>query len=355
MKKSVVCLAALLVCILCTGCKKSPQIALITDSGTVSDGSFNESAWDGVVAYGLEHEINYAYYQPKKPEKAEYLKSIKKAIKKGAKIIVCSGHLHETSIFEAQKMYPGTHFILVDGTVHNEDYTDYSIGENVMPIHFNEEQAGFLAGYAAVRDGYTRLGFMGGEMEEGVIRFGYGFVQGADYAAIETGNQIEVKYAYSGTFEESEAVHNLVCGWYESGTEVIFAAGNAMGRSVMRAAEHYEHAKVIGVDIDQSSVSGDVITSAVKQFGNAVYQGIDDHYNDRFNGGMVTYMNAANDGIGLVMENSRFRKFTKEDYARIYAKLSDGSIQPYAQTNIGTTEELMTVNMTIDYQTMPQE
>lgn len=325
---------------------------MITDVGTIEDGSFNQGAWEGIKRYGDEHDIKYTYYQPKDATVEEYLETIKKATNNGAKLIVCPGILPEVAVFEAQTRFPKTKFILLDGIVHNSDYTDYTIGENVMPISFREEQAGFLAGYAAVRDGYTRLGFMGGDPEDSVIRFGYGFVQGADYAAIEIGSQVDIEYAYSGTFLPSDDVHNKCCEWYEHGTQIIFAAGGEMGESVMKAAEHYEGTYVIGVDVDQSYLSDKVVTSALKQLSNAVYNGIDSYYNDNFNGGMVTYMGADNDGIGLEMDNSKFTQFTKADYEAIMAKLKDGSVEPYAETNVGTTEELMMVNINVDYQSI---
>ncbi|MBP5383690.1 MAG: BMP family ABC transporter substrate-binding protein [Lachnospiraceae bacterium] len=355
MKKKFLLTAALLMLILLCGCsEKKGSVALITDVGTVEDGSYNQGAWEGIKEYCDEQEvpIPYAYYQPKEAMRDSYLEAIDQAVSDGATLIVCPGYLPEEAVYVAQKEYSKIRFILLDGVVHNADLTDYTIKKNVMQIVFAEEQAGFLAGYAAVRDGYTHLGFIGGEAEDSVIRFGYGFVQGADYAAIEMGRQVEIRYTYAGTYFESADVLSYASDAYSMGTEVIFACGGAMGRSVMDAAEACG-GKVIGVDVDQSEESPTVITSALKNLSHSVYNGVSDYMNDRFKGGVTTTMNASNNGIGLAMENSQFRNFTKEDYDAIYTRLINASIEPYAQTNDGTTDDLLLVNTTVLYEVFP--
>ncbi|MBO4902617.1 MAG: BMP family ABC transporter substrate-binding protein [Lachnospiraceae bacterium] len=352
MKRKIMIAACLVFAMLSAGCSdKKGSVALITDVGTVEDGSYNQGAWEGIVEYCEEAEIPHTFYQPKEALKESYLDSIDEAVKAGAKLIVCPGYLPEEAVFTAQKEYSKVNFILLDGEVHNADYTDMTVKKNVMQIVFAEEQAGFLAGYAAVRDGYTRLGFIGGEPEDAVIRFGYGYVQGADYAAIEMGRQVEIKYTYAGTYFEDAHVVEMSSEWYTMGTEVIFACGGAMGRSVMMAAEQ-NGGKVIGVDVDQSEESDTVITSALKNLSHSVYNGVSDYYNDRFKGGITTKMNASNNGIGLEMENSDFRNFTKEDYDAIYTKLMNASVEPYAATNDGTTADLMLVNTTVLYEAL---
>lgn len=330
------------------------ELALITDVGTVEDGSFNQGAWEGVKQYAEQNGIGCRYYQPKEAATNVYMDTIKTAVKNGAKLIVCPGYLPEEAVYQAQDKYPKVNFILLDGTPHNADYTDNKINENVMPILFEENQSGFLAGYAAVRDGYTHLGFMGGVAEEPVIRYGYGFVQGADYAAIEMGVNVDIKYCYTDTFLESPKVNDMASSWYEQGTEVIFACGAAMGRSVMSAAEaSAAEAKVIGVDVDQSKESPTVITSAMKMLSNAVYSGIKDYYNNSFRGGEITVLAAKNGGVGLPIENSDFRTFSEAEYDAIFTKLVEEEIVPYASTDVGTTDDLTLVNTVVAY--LPME
>lgn len=352
MKKKILMIAALLLTTTLIGCgSDKAEIVLITDVGTIEDGSYNQGAWEGIKKFGDEHEVKYEYYQPKEASLNSYLSTIKKAVSDGAKLIICPGYLPEEAVYYAQTEYPKVNFILLDGSVHNSDYSDMTVKDNVMQIRFAEEQAGFLAGYSAVRDGYTRLGFIGGEAEDSVIRFGYGFVQGADYAAIELGTQVDLKYMYSGTYFESNEVNNTARDWYQMGTQVIFACGGAMGRSVMRAAEDLD-CKVIGVDVDQSQESHSVITSSLKNLSGAVYEGITDYYNETFRGGSTTTMTAQNNGIGLAMETSKFNIFSENEYTNILKLMANGSVVPYGETNVGTTDDLMLVNTTVTYQVM---
>ena len=336
------------------GCGKGIDIGFITDMGTVNDESFNQGTYEGVVRFTEDTDRICKVYEPDGATKEDYLKNIKQAIKDGAEVIVCPGSLFEEAIFTAQKKYPKVEFILVDGQPHNEDGSDYTIMENTTPIIFAEEQAGFLAGYAAVRDGNTDLGFVGGTNQPSVVRFGYGFVQGADYAAIEMGINVSVRYCYANTFLESEDVKMMTSAWYKGGTKVIFACGGAMGKSIIAAAEE-NGGKVIGVDIDQSKASETIITSAKKELGNAVYTGLSNYYDETFTGGTLYEMDAANEGVGLEMENARFDSFTQEEYDTIYARLVSGSIVPYSATDFGNTSDLELVSTEVYYMEMKND
>lgn len=351
-------LSVLLLGLALTGCteeeaveeksEEQAEIVLITDYGTINDGSYNQGAWEGISTYCEESGVSSNYFQPEDTDKDSYLKEIKKAADNGAKIIVCNGYMTEEAIFEAQNKYSDINFILLDGIPHNEDYSDTTIAPNVMAISFAEEQAGFLAGYSAVREGNTGLGFMGGKPAESVIRYGYGFVQGADYAAIEMGVDVHVRYIYTDTFSEDGVVEEMAGAWFNDDTQVIFACGGEMGRSVMRAAERCS-GKVIGVDVDQSSESETVITSAVKCLDKAVYDGISSVYAGTFAGGDVTVLTAAEEAVKLPMETSRFEKFDNDAYERLYTHLVDGLIYPYDGTDVGTTQELNLVNTEVSY------
>ena len=249
------------------------ELALVTDLGTIDDKSFNQGAWEGLKKYAEENSISYKYYQPQEGTTDSYLETIGLAIEGGAKLVVCPGFLFEEPIYLAQDKYPDVHFILLDGEPHDADY-NYKTNDNVMPILFQEDQAGFLAGYAVVKDGYTKLGFMGGMAVPAVIRFGYGFVQGAEFAAEEDGiTGLEIMYNYTGAFSATPEAQSMAASWYQNGTEVIFGCGGAVGNSVMAAAQE-KNAKVIGVDVDQSAESETVITSAMKLLSNSVYDAV---------------------------------------------------------------------------------
>ncbi|WP_077611940.1 BMP family lipoprotein [Clostridium sp. Marseille-P2415] len=317
------------------------DLALVTDLGTIDDKSFNQGAWEGMKKYAEENGISYKYYQPQEGTTDSYLETIGLAIEGGAKLVVCPGYLFEEPIFLAQDQYKDVHFILLDGEPHNADYSEYRTEANVMPILFKEDEPGFLAGYAAVKDGNTKLGFLGGMAVPAVIHFGYGFAEGADFAAKEMGiDSIEIMYNYTGAFAATPEAQSMAASWYQNGTEVIFGCGGAVGNSVMAAAEE-KSAKVIGVDVDQSYESGTVITSAMKQLSVSVYDGVKAFYDNAFPGGKTSIFSAKNDGIGLPLETSKFTKFTKEDYDKIYAQLKEGKIelvQPSQDNNNPTVD-----------------
>ena len=341
-------ISLLLMTLALTGCKRGTDIAFVTDMGTVNDGSFNQGSYEGVERYTEDTDKTCKVYEPDGATTADYLKYIKMAVKDGADVVVCAGSLFEEAVFTAQKKYPFVEFILIDGVPHNESGKDTTIKKNTIPIVFAEEQAGFLAGYAAVKEGYRSLGFIGGSNKDTIIGFGYGFVQGADYAAIETGETVAIRYCYANTYLESDDVKNMSAAWFKGGTQVIFACGGSMGRSVFAAAEEND-GRVIGVDIDQSQVSDKVITSAEKMLGNAVYDTLSAYYNETAKGGSVYEMNAANGGIGLEMENARFKNFTREDYDTVYERLINGNIIPYRASEYGNTSDLELVSTEVYY------
>lgn len=325
------------------------EIAMITDVGTIDDKSFNQGTWEGVVAYAEENGVSHKYYKPTEQSTDAYLAAIQLAVEGGAKVVVTPGFLFEEPIYLAQELYPEVNFILIDGTPHNADYSDFRTDPNTVGIFFAEEQSGYLAGYAAVKDGYTKLGFMGGMAVPAVVRFGYGFVQGAEDAAKELGlTSVDVKYHYTGGFDATPEVQTLATSWYAEGTEVIFACGGAVGFSVMSAAEASD-GKVIGVDVDQSAESETVITSATKGLAAAVQEALAEYYAGSFPGGETLTLGADMDGVALPMESSKFTTFSQADYDALYAKLVAGEIALKKDTDaenaslLGTTIVKVTV------------
>lgn len=300
------------------------ELALVIDVGTIDDKSFNQGSWEGIKKYGDEKGVSYKYYKSAEATTDAFQETIELAIEGGAKVIVCPGFLFETPIFNMQTAHPDVKFILIDGQPNDGNGT-YTTAENTMAVLYQEDQAGFLAGYAAVKDGYTNLGFMGGMALPAVIRYGYGYLAGAEYAAQELGVDVNVNYTYTGAFEATPEAQSMAAGWYNAGTEVIFACGGAVGNSVMAAAEA-NSGKVIGVDVDQSSESATVITSAMKMLSNSVYAAVSAAYDGTFAGGETTTFNITNDGVGIAMETAQWNQFTQGDYDAIYAKLVAGEI-----------------------------
>ncbi|MGN0288588.1 MAG: BMP family ABC transporter substrate-binding protein [Lachnospiraceae bacterium] len=302
------------------------ELALITDVGTIDDKSFNQGSWEGLKAYADENGISCKYYKPEEKSDEACLAAIDLAVKGGAKLIVTPGFLFEVPIYEAQSKYPDVKFVIIDAKPAKDGTVE--IADNVVSIFYAEEQAGYLAGYAVVKDGYRNLGFMGGIAVPAVVRYGYGFIQGAEAAAQELGlaaGEVKVKYTYVGNFDASPENQTLAKSWYTEGVECIFACGGQVGNSVMAAAEG-EGKAVIGVDVDQSGESETVITSSMKNLSNSVYEAVASFYDGTFAGGTSTTLTAAEDGVQLPMESSKFENFTQEEYDKVFAAIKSGEI-----------------------------
>lgn len=358
-RAALLCMASLLVLTsLLSGCglgakqaakvsnTRGAQLALTTDVGSIDDRSFNQGSWEGLLRYAEETGKTRKYYQPTEKSDEAFRTVIDLAVKGDAEVVVCPGYLYEVPVYSAQQKYPDTHFILLDGTPRNADTMEAVVGQKTISIYFAEEQAGFLAGYAAVKEGYRSLGFMGGIAVPAVIRFGYGYLQGIDYAAAELGlekGSVKVKYTYVGNFEASPENMAKAASWYNDGVEVIFSCGGPVGNSVMKAAET-ANKKVIGVDVDQSAESPTVITSATKNLQKAVYDVMQDIEAGTFTGGQSFIMTAKEDGVRLPMETSRFEHFTQENYQEIYDKIAEGSIT-IGNDTLGESADMVPVTL----------
>ncbi len=367
MKKILLIISIIFATVLISGCQgKTYEIALITDVGTINDKSFNQGSWEGVVQYADEFDVSHKYYQPSDRTDDDYLEAIELAINNGAKVVVTPGFYFEKVIYEVQDDYPDVTFILIDGVPNNLVFDEEGnvesgeerIEDNVYSILFAEEQSGFLAGYAAVKEGFTSLGFMGGNAVPAVVRFGYGFLQGAEYAANEMeldDGAITVKYKYLNSFKPSADIQTEAASWYTAGTEIIFVAAGGAGSSVMAAAESQTEKYVIGVDVDQKDESPTVITSAMKELKNSVYLCLKAYYEDddtTISTAETTILDATNDGIGLPDDFSRFENFTSDDYNTIYTALKEDTDN--IRTNIINDitlsyDQLGLVKVSVDY------
>ena len=332
------------------------EIALVTDVGNIDDKSFNEGAWNGVKEYAEANGISYNYYRPSEDTTAARVETITTAVEKGAKVVVCPGYLFEEAIYQVQDMeqYANVQFLLLDGEPHDADY-NYKTGANVHCILYQEEQAGFFAGYAAVMDGYRSLGFLGGMSVPAVQRFGYGFVQGCDAAAEALGlnaNDVTIKYWYSGVFTANDDIKTKMSGWYTEGVEVVFACGGGIYLSAVQAATE-ANGKVIGVDVDQSSESELIITSAMKGLTDSVKIALTDLYANEGKwpedqAGKTATLGAAQNCVGLpTAEGSwRFNTFTIEQYNELFTKVVNGEIVVSADVSAAPAVKLVSV----DYQ-----
>ena len=327
------------------------DVAFVTDVGNIDDQSFNQYTWQGVQDFCSANSLSANYYRPTEDSDAARLEQMDNAVNDGAKAIVVAGYLFGSSIAEAQAKYPDIQFLALD--VSTADLGDTAPTANTALITYKEEQAGYLAGYAAVTDGYKELGFLGGMAVPAVIRYGYGFVQGADAAAKELGvTDINIKYWYSGGFAATDEVKNKMDGWYSEGTEVVFACGGPVCQNCDAAAQA-NGGKMIGVDVDQSGQFDTVITSATKGLAESVNTALTDALNNGWKftdayAGKQTVLGAAENCVGLPMSTSKFTKFTQEQYDAMYAAIVDGSL--VIDDSFDADVHPAVTNVTVDYQ-----
>ncbi|MCD7735647.1 MAG: BMP family ABC transporter substrate-binding protein [Lachnospiraceae bacterium] len=307
------------------------EIAFVTDVGSLKDKSFNEGTWNGVKVYAYENDLSYKYYQPANEDEAtddDRYDAMAAACEAGAKVVVCAGYLQEAALTQAAIDYPDVQFVFIDGyTLSNGD----DVLTNVAGINFQEEQCGYFAGYAVVMEGFTELGFSGGGggTNPACGRYGYGFVQGANDAAAELGITVNINYSwlYGSSYQASPELQSMISGWYTNGTEIVFACGGSMFQSIAAAASANDGC-VVGVDVDQSSESDTVVTSAMKGLAEATEYAIGVYYDGEWDtiGGTTTTLGAADGAVGLPMDTWSMENFTVEDYETMLASVVDGTL-----------------------------
>ena len=312
------------------------EVAFVTDVGALKDKSFNQGTYDGVKLYANANNLSYKYYQPANGDQAtddDRFDAMKAACENGAKIVVCAGFLQEAALRMAAKAYPDVSFVFIDGYPVGEEagVKDSPALKNIAGVAFQEQQCGYLAGYAAVKEGYTKLGFTGGGggNNPACCRYGYGYVQGASAAAKELNVKVEMNYSwlYGGSFQASPELQTMASGWYENGTEVIFSCGGSMFASVAAAAAAND-GKVIGVDVDQSFESDTVITSAMKGLSDAVQWALTKFYAGEFAsiGGVGTSLGAKDNAVGLPTATWSLTKWSVDDYNAMLKDMAEGKL-----------------------------
>ncbi len=327
------------------------QVAFVTDVGTLKDKSFNQGTYDGVKLYANANGKSYKYYQPANGSNAtddDRIDAFTLACDNGAEVVVAAGFMQEAALKTVAAKYTDVHFVFIDGyPVVGEDG---NVLTNVAGIAFDEQQSGYLAGYAAVMEGYTKLGFTGGGggTNPACERFGYGFVQGADAAAAVKGVKVEMNYSwlYGSSFSASNELQTMATGWYTNGTEVIFCCGGGMFSSVVAAAGA-EDGKVIGVDVDQSFESGSVITSATKGLADATQWAIGQSYDGKWDaiGGTSTSLGAKDNAVGLPTATWSLQNWSVDEYNALLADIAAGKVEISSEL---VAEPASTDNVTVN-------
>ena len=297
------------------------QIAMVTDVGQLRDGSFNQFTWNGVKKYASDNGKSYKYYQPGNASNAtdeDRIKAMTDACEAGAEVLVTPGYLQATALGKVAPQYPDVQFIFIDG---------WDMGmDNLVGVSYQEEQAGYFAGYATVMEGYTKLGYSGGGggTNPACVKYGYGFAQGANDAAAAKGETVEMRYSWEhgANYTASPDLQAMLSGWYNAGTEVIFVAGGSMFNSGDAAAQAAE-GKLVGVDVDQS---GPVITSAMKDLAKSVIDAITKFYDGGAVYGGSLVLGAKDNAVGIPTDTWQFENWTVEEYQDLYDKVVSGEI-----------------------------
>ena len=335
------------------------RIALVTGLNDITDQSFNQATWEALEQFNAAYPSDIKYYMPISDDNAARIAATERAIADGYDVIVFPGYTHGATIAEVSELYPHVKFIALDvakadilsaalankGIAYdynpdNWNLTDYVYMDNVYCATYQEQISGYMAGYGAVKLGYTKLGYLGGMAVPSVMRFGYGFILGADAAAQELGITVDMKYAYANQFFGDADITAVMDTWYAGGTEVVFSCGASIWTSVAEAAKK-AGGKIIGVDVDQAPVidkdygEGITVTSAMKGLAPTTYNTLVDvlvngnwsNYAGKIEAlGMISEEPTAN--YVQLAESTRFEegKFTYEDYAALVSALYNGTM-----------------------------
>ena len=349
MKKiALILVAAALICT--TACSKkagksasktSIKIAMVTDSGDITDQSFNQTTYQACKDYAGANGLQFQYYKPAGDSTADRVASIDAAYQDGYNVIVLPGFLFGEAVLKVAKDYPDAKFIGLDISEFDLGLNGEAVPANVFCAVYAEELPGFFAGYAAVKEGYRHLGFLGGMAVPAVIRYGFGFVQGANKAAEELGvaGDVTVEYVYGGQFYGDQTITASMDGWYKNrGVEVVFACGGGIWTSACEAAAKVG-GKVIGVDVDQTAQingygAGMCVTSAMKGLGatvNAALSAIQSGKWSDYSGkvaslGLISGTDASVNYVGLPTDTWALKNFTVKEYKKLVSDVFEKKV-----------------------------
>ena len=334
------------------------NIAMVTDSGDITDQSFNQTTYESAKAWAEENGVPFTYYKPESDSTEARNASVDQAVAAGANVILLPGYLFAATVVDQAEMYPDVKFIALDvgagdilenavgeGYTYNPadyDVTEYYNIDNVYCATYQEAISGYMAGYTAVKLGYKHLGFLGGMAVPAVTRFGYGYVQGADAAAKELGieNEVIVEYVVGGQFSGDADITAYMDTWYSSrDVEVVFACGGGIYTSAAEAAQK-AGGKVIGVDSDQAPVidaaygDGITVTSAMKGLSTTVKNMLTyikdgqwgEHVGKIESLGLISETVEEN-YVQLPIESTQWSDtYTEEDYRALVKDMYDGKV-----------------------------
>lgn len=294
------------------------NMAMVTDTGGISDQSFNQSAWEGHQE--VEEKLGFDISYKESGKDSDYAPNLEELLDQGNDLIWGVGYKFEVDLKEAAEKNPDQKYAVIDF-----DYGD-KIQDNVVSVLFRDEQSSFLVGYIAGKMTETdKVGFVGG-MEGSVIdRFDYGYHAGVQYA----NSDAEVLRQYAESFDDVAKGKAIANSMYQDGADIVFHAAGGVGNGVIEAAKEQDK-WAIGVDMDQNHLAPDnVLTSAMKRIDEAVYLMAEGLQNDEFPGGETIYYGLDVGGVGIAPTSD---KHVPEDILaeveELEQKIIDGDVVP---------------------------
>jgi len=354
----------------------SYAIAMITDYGDITDQSFNQTTYEACKDYAEAHGITFKYYKPAGDNTADRVAMVEQAIAEGYNIVVMPGYAFAGTVVQAAPQYKDVKFVALDVSLgdllgeavgaaydynpSNWNLADYVDLSNVYCIVYQEEIAGYLAGYATVALGYTNLGFCGGMAVPAVVRYGYGFVQGADAAAAKLGKKGTIQYTYANQFFGDADITAAMDAMYKNGAQVVFACGGGVFTSVAEAAEKV-NAKVVGVDVDQKPIIDGLygksltVTSAMKGLYSSTQSTLKLIIEDKAwntvagtigNLGLISGTDVEANFVGIPLSGTEWSaSFTKADYTALVNDIYTGKIVVSNDTTISAADNAKTLTV----------
>ena len=278
--------------------------------------------------------------------------ALRAAAESGAKLVICRGDTMAAALYRIQENYPDVHYLLFDGEPHNADNSAYSTASLVHCVLFQEEQAGYLAGYAAVTDGYTALGFIGAREIPGIVRYCTGFLQGAEEAAEMQGEHVTLQTWFTDTYENSDAITQRMIDWYNNGTMLIMVSGGNLYEGAASAVNQ-TGGKAITTDFDSTDLSGRILASAVKCYNAAVQRQL---YSFFTNGTWDAQSAGQTEKVGILTGEVAFEAdapwrldtFSQDNYRQLYEQLRTSVLKVDTYSDLDTLPD--TPNVTLDRQ-----
>ncbi len=314
------------------------DILLLADAAELQGPSGPQIVWETLSHYAQERGVTVRQAVSSDATPAQRLQTLDQALNGSVSLVVCVGERYEETVFEAQRRYPDLLFLLLDGEPRRTDDAVYETTANTHCILFDETQAGFLAGYAAVMEGGRRLGICGGSNGAGMVRYAYGFMQGADVAAgrLRLGSDaIMIRCHYAESEENAKDVEQRLTDWFSDGVQTIFVSdngSNVLTAAALRAAAVKENTRVVAADIPRTSDGERLLTTAVKAYDVALLGALTslEENAGRWNAdraGRSMRLGVAEEAVGLD-SLQQMKTFTSADYAGLLGELKAGTLAP---------------------------